>query len=1240
MNRIDNIRKIKPFWVAIALAAATFLVPYLFTSSFNLASTANTLSKQLQEKEQFIHAATKDTAVLRFVRALQEKNTSFIGAASIIERFDKEEVIFQVYTKDSLVFWTDNRVVSDSAINRVPHGTSFAKLANGYYLRVKAYKRGNTLMAYFPVFAAHSINNFYLRGGFNPELDIADYVALSDSQTTHSKTIYAEQQKALFYIAFSDTTYPKIVPFIQNTCWILALIILLFYADAAAQKRINTGEIGEAYGLLTIAIVVIKGIGLYFKLPHSVYDYWELFSPTVFAASFWLPSLGDLIIDCLLGLWIVYFTYRNIKNIPLPVLDKRWYAAIAVLFIVAVNLLADVLSGVFSSLVLNSNISFDVTNVLNFTQYSALGFTMLGVCLYTFFLVCNSLIIYSERFQFTNEEKVYVFTLGLLISFIYKIAIDKLDILLISNVVYLFSLERFRVNKVRIFSMRAIVLALILFSVVSSVKLQEFNKEKDIENRKLLALQLESGNDPVTEFLFADVAEKLSKDSLLITSIAYKLRDNEELNNRLRQYYFGNYFNRYKVSFTRYDVNGENLNKRQQTLKEATAILNELGIVTPTTGLYQVGNTLGIQYYLAKLPIRSGYTTVGTVLVRLQTQELATSNNYPELLLAENLNVDAEISKYDYAYYKNGKLVNRAGEYPYSLDEDFTTKGLGFFTTERGDYTHVVYTPNYTTRIVLSKPVTKLFNSFAIFSYFFGFLSVFLFVIYFFRSSYNFIKNELLIEGFSSLRRVLRDGTVLFKVRIQFSIVITVVASLLVVGLITVGYITDRYDTDQYKRLSQKIKATQAGFQEKNYASSNTQLKEDILLDINTFSKLFNTDISVYSLQGDLLISTQQKVFDLGLLSGKMNAQAYYNLHALSKTAFIGQERIGQLQYLAAYAPIRNADGKIIGYISLPYFTNQNEYRAEVSYFANALINVYALVFTIIAFLAFFVANAITSPLTIIQKTLSETKIGQVNQPIEWNRKDEIGSLVKEYNRMIRELEESLDKLAQSERESAWREMAKQVAHEIKNPLTPLKLGLQQLERSFKNEDADFNTKFERFAKTFIEQIDSLSQIATEFSNFAKMPEARTEPVNLLLELQKVIDLFKHNEKVHIQFRSENGINTWILADADQISRTFNNLIKNAIQAIPTDREGKIDISLRANATELIVQITDNGTGIPEEVQSKIFTPNFTTKNSGMGLGLAIIKNVLESIGGKIEFETKQNEGTTFFVYFPLYKAV
>lgn len=327
----------------------------------------------------------------------------------------------------------------------------------------------------------------------------------------------------------------------------------------------------------------------------------------------------------------------------------------------------------------------------------------------------------------------------------------------------------------------------------------------------------------------------------------------------------------------------------------------------------------------------------------------------------------------------------------------------------------------------------------------------------------------------------------------------------------------------------------------------------------------------------------------------------------------------------------------MIGYLHLPYFEKQNELNNEISNFLSALINIYILLLALAVIITLIISSRITQPLLLIQEKLSNIRLGRKNEPIEYRRKDEIGELVNEYNRMIEELAASAEKLSRSERESAWREMAKQVAHEIKNPLTPMKLSVQHLQKAWEEKSPKLTEIFQRISQTLVEQIDTLSNIATEFSTFAQMPQAKKEPVDLNKIIGSLLDLFKELPDISVTFSGDQKEKI-VFADKDQLSRMFSNLLKNATQAIQSDKNGIIEVAVVTENNNYIISVHDNGAGIPANQIERIFTPSFTTKSSGMGLGLSIVKSIVEGSGGTIRFETQEGEGTTFFVTLPAYQ--
>ncbi|MCB9013573.1 MAG: GHKL domain-containing protein [Bacteroidales bacterium] len=393
----------------------------------------------------------------------------------------------------------------------------------------------------------------------------------------------------------------------------------------------------------------------------------------------------------------------------------------------------------------------------------------------------------------------------------------------------------------------------------------------------------------------------------------------------------------------------------------------------------------------------------------------------------------------------------------------------------------------------------------------------------------------------------------------------------------------------------------------------------------------------MYDANGLLLGTSRPEIIQNNLVAARMNSEAYLEMIINSRSEYIHKENIGGLEYLSAYVPFVNSENKLLAYLNLPYFTRQDELTSEITNLVVAIINILVLMSLLSFTIAVFLSNKLTHPLRLLQESFARISLDSKNEKINYSARDEIGSLVSEYNKMVDQLALSAELLAKSERESAWREMAKQIAHEIKNPLTPMRLSIQHLQRSIHDKKENWEEQFDRLSKMLIEEIDGLSAIATEFSSFAKMPVAKNEIFDLVQKLKDSCRLFENtqNLKIEIDFNGIEKVN--ILADKEQIARVFMNLIKNGIQAMLDNKEGVLNVSLERKKNTAIIRFRDHGKGIPEDIRDKLFQPNFTTKSAGMGMGLAIVQSIVNNAGGKIYYETELNKGSVFIVELPVY---
>lgn len=485
------------------------------------------------------------------------------------------------------------------------------------------------------------------------------------------------------------------------------------------------------------------------------------------------------------------------------------------------------------------------------------------------------------------------------------------------------------------------------------------------------------------------------------------------------------------------------------------------------------------------------------------------------------------------------------------------------------------------------------------------------------------------------------------RTKMQYLVILLLLVDSLYIFLISTHHVRKHYEEQQIRLLQEKTLYIQKALQEIYYWSVSLGPVNESGMNINLrdLSFTYETDMHVYDMEGNLVGSSAINLFYNGLLSRHIDPLPFFT----ENSNIVKQEHIGDLNYLAAYTELYNGSYVQIGYIVVPLFISSETVDAEVDSFIAKLLPPVLSVILLSFLLSIVMTKGITRPLSSLADKMKHFKIGEHGNLLDYDKQDEVGQLVVRYNQMVTELEKSTEKLAKSERETAWRTMARQIAHEINNPLTPMKLTIQQLQRlhskTFSNADLSpfvvggqnealekYNNYFKKSTAVLIEQIDTLSRIASSFSSFAKMPEVQVVPVNIAQKLFSVITLFRsNNAAVPIRYvGAETGV--WAMTDEQQISQVFNNLIKNALQAIEGVSQGDIIIILKQTKQDVVISVSDNGCGIAADVRDKVFRPNFTTKNNGMGLGLAISKNIIEGSGGDISFVTSK-QGTTFYVH-------
>jgi signal transduction histidine kinase len=494
----------------------------------------------------------------------------------------------------------------------------------------------------------------------------------------------------------------------------------------------------------------------------------------------------------------------------------------------------------------------------------------------------------------------------------------------------------------------------------------------------------------------------------------------------------------------------------------------------------------------------------------------------------------------------------------------------------------------------------------------------------------------LLVYFVGGLRRETK-GLLTLSRRFQMVVLVALGISFFVVGPISVIFLRRLYNQqvnethfDKTRTLSLDI-TSEVDFSFLKDPGFKTELDEIL----RHYSETFFTDINVYSVEGEMLATTSPELIELQIQSPLMNAEAFHNMQGDRSLYFIHEETMGNAVYQSSYIAIQDDTGKTLAFLNIPYFTSRSDLRSEIVHYVLTYINIVLLIIFIFVPIVLLVTRRMTHPLVQLQERMRRVDINKSNEKLEWKRKDEIGALINQYNQLVVELEKSAAELKRTTTESAWRGVARQVAHEIHNSLTPMRLSVQLLQRAVEQQSDDLEERVQRTTATLLEQIDALSDIASSFSQYAKLPVNNPQPFDLAELVGNLVNLYDNVENIEFSYDFDAQKDYTFNGDKTNLNSAIGNIIKNAVQAVAAKPKGRIAVSLRSTETAFIVSVKDNGKGIREEDKKMIFVPNFTTKTGGSGVGLSLAYNIIHSAGGTITFESKEGEGTEFVIELP-----
>lgn len=1134
------------------------------------------------------------------------------------------------YYRDSLIFWTTSHIPIPAYSFDEDFLFDVVKLKNGWYRLIKYRNNDLLLLGLILIKQDYFINNEFLKDRFHSDYGIHESCELTFEEEYSKYKIKDSSGKFLFGLYFPDEKQSILrFPVLSGMFYFLAIIMLIvvgYFADAIPFFSFRPWLHFISF---MCVILLLRYINVKYRWPEVLYQL-PLFDPIHFASSWWLPSLGDFILHAIVVTFIILLLFKLLKRVRLKNITAVQAIGWVYLFSLFLSLSSWVVYELFRRLIFDSSISFDLSNLLVLDVYSFIGFGLITLILLNYLLAVyfftRSLILFRKlTFWEITIHGAVAFVIGGLFQSAF---VDHQLLTSLFPYMIFVSVLAIHARKKSDLSIYTFFPTILVFTIYASYLLFVLNNQKEHDKRQVLAFKISEEQDHVAEYLFIEAEDKMKKDvelkRMLFENDVYYPREFFE---RIAQNYFSGYWSKYVLHITPFNMADYRLLtdsvRADPQLQYYENSIITYGKPTLSPSLYFIDNNFGKINYLAKIEfvrqLPLGFEKK-IIFIEFISKIVTQVTGFPELLLDESITRPIEIGSYSYAIYKDSQLNISGGEFTYPLyiyEFRKVPDEIGYVQSRGFD--HLVYHTPGGKVVIISKPQLQWQDFLSPFAYLLIYFSFILFLYFIYR--YYFLSDNRILQ-------------LNFKTRIQFSILSILLISLVVIGLGINNYVITQFNRKNKLTINEKLNSILTELR------LRFEEQEEDVMDVNyisyllrSFSNVFFTDINLYSPNGTLIATSRESVYNEGLLSRQMDPESFYEMTLLKQPRYIHQEKIGDFSYLSAYAIFRNGNNEIIGYLNLPYFLRQKELGEELASSLLALINIYSLLIAVSMLITFVIANRLTEPLTILQEKIGKIRLGRKNEMIDYTANDEIGGLVNEYNRMIRELEASAELLARSEREIAWREMAKQVAHEVKNPLTPMKLSVQYLVKAWDDKRPDFDERLRKFKDAMIEQIETLSTIASEFSYFAKMPAAIKTEMDLVELLTNCLEFYRNNEQhVHIVLDLGSLKNALIWADRDQMLRVFNNLIRNAIQAIPEDKQGEIIIQLLKEDNYYVILVKDNGVGIPENLREKIFAPNFTTKSSGMGLGLAMSKTIIENMEGEISFETEQGKGTTFKV--------
>jgi two-component system, NtrC family, nitrogen regulation sensor histidine kinase NtrY len=1161
------------------------------------------------------------------------------------------------HERDSILQWSNTKTLPSPLELR-----KMAALSGKFYMRLAAgdflVQRSQGRSIFLPIkYALGARGSEHGKTAFPANRNISPDVQVSTEKTDYP---VVADGKAICYLSSDAPVHWAMLQWIKLLAFLLFLgVFLYFIAQIAVVLSQKTGW-GASVALVFATVLSLVWANHATGFTQSQFGGLPIFSSIGDSAPAWVgSSLGDWLLHVVLWIWGIFFLHRAWPKatvaVPMeedllllgdqapqpPAQPVKLGLPKAVLACFLGMLAVWAGAKAIGHLVAQGTQAYDFNGLLGGGLKGGMALLGLVLLMVGMFLWSHRMALFVKDLGLARTQRFAA--LGVAAVLFAGLSFTTLDagtalLAVIFGVVTAFLFDLYVQWEDGDFSW--LLCWLLLYALFTAVQLHQHNTAEDARLRLRFASALAEARD-------VDFAEKD-----LPVFYAALLRDSVALENGLKPWPFkansgdiaalvnntliryGYLFRNYRAHASAFDQEAAPLLLNQRLSVEETRDFWDKAKAVDAAGVVRGGtDSQGILRYLMRLSLhRMGdQTQPVTLWIALDQTYPAVSKVFDQAFYGQDFKNMPQLSRYDYALRRAGRMIVEQGR---NLSPTLATaldngQSKDIENEQLGRRDAVAKSADGASTAAVGRQNGGWAKAVYLFSILFALTSILLFGLAFLNAFVHFLPDAYVfsLSAKGSLAK-----------RIHASNVSLLAISFVVVGYLTYQHFTGTARENEIAKADFQADALFANLRARLLNVKNTEdsTGNGLYTALEGMANSLSTDAMFYDANGHLRWSSKDNLVRSGLLPNVLNRLALSELREAGLPETQVREQANGLTYDAKYMALRDAQNHLVGYLGLPFQQTGRKIGAEVSNFIGMLASLYVFLLLVAFAVTYLLARSIIRPLSLLAEKVKKLKLEDKNEPLQYggDAKDEVSDLIVQYNGMVDKLEASKLQMVRLEREGAWREMARQVAHDIKNPLTTMKLSMQQLERVSNNPEQA--AAYLRKAITrLIEQIDSLAQIASEFSMFANLDIRNKSDVVINEVVENVHYLFSEQKNVDLNLTLPSE-KLHIMGDKNHLIRVFNNLIINAIQAIPSDRLGKIKVSLSRDGELAVLRISDNGGGIPPEIRDRVFEPNFTTKTSGSGLGLAICKKIIEAHDGDIRFETRDNEGTDFFVEIPV----